>query len=212
MDLRSRLPAIISELQSQTRGASEEVAEDIVKDAQSRVPVRTGGLRDAIHWEPDAEGWRIVAGDEDHFYGHIVEFGSSSSARASVPDSGRRGGGRAALGLLQAALCEPRSGVVAAMSKNIRQALYGKMAGDSTLTAMLGTASAGYAQSIYYQQAPSDAQFPYVVFFQSSGTPNYTFKVGPRADGQRAVDDQGRGPGSRARTRPTTSPLAWMRC
>ena len=25
----------------------------------------------------DEEGWRVVAGDRDHFYGHMVEFGST---------------------------------------------------------------------------------------------------------------------------------------
>ena len=64
------------------------------------------------------------------------------------------------------------------MSYETRRAIYGKMSGDSTLTALLGTAGAGYSQSIYYQQAPTDADFPYVVFFQSAGTPTYTFDVG----------------------------------
>lgn len=58
----------------------------------------------------------------------------------------------------------------------IRRALYGKMAGDSTLTNMLWTPSSGKA--IYYQLAPQDAQTPLVIFSQSSGLPTYSFGQG----------------------------------
>lgn len=67
------------------------------------------------------------------------------------------------------------------MSVPIRRAIYGKMAGDSTLTTMLGTPPAGYSKSIYYQQAPSGAGFPYVIFQKQASTPRY-------AIGQRAYD------------------------
>lgn len=59
------------------------------------------------------------------------------------------------------------------MSVAVRRALYGKMAGDSTLNALLGTPPTGYSKSIYYQQAPQGAQFPYVVFSKQAGTPRY---------------------------------------
>ncbi len=59
------------------------------------------------------------------------------------------------------------------MSVAVRRAIYGKMSGDSTLTAMLGTAAPGYTKSIYYQQAPEKAGFPYVVFSKQSSTPRY---------------------------------------
>jgi hypothetical protein len=60
-----------------------------------------------------------------------------------------------------------------------RRALYGKLAGDGTLTAMLGTPAPGYSQSIYYQVAPQAASFAYVVLLKSSSVPRYT--LGARA-------------------------------
>ena len=76
------------------------------------------------------------------------------------------------------------------MSKASRTAIYGKLAGDSTLTNLLATPTAemlaeGYNQSIFYQQASSKADFPYVIFSQSSGTPTYTFHRG-----HAALDDE----------------------
>lgn len=68
------------------------------------------------------------------------------------------------------------------MSVATRRALYGKMAGDSTLTTMLGTPPSGYAKGIYYQQAPQGAAFPYVIFSKSTGTPRYAL-------GNRAFDN-----------------------
>lgn len=59
------------------------------------------------------------------------------------------------------------------MSVPIRRALYGKMAGDTTLTALLATPPAGYSKSIYYQQAPEGATYPYVIFNKQAGTPRY---------------------------------------
>lgn len=61
------------------------------------------------------------------------------------------------------------------MSVAVRRALYGKLAGDSTLTNLLGSAPSGYSQNIYYEEAPSGAAYPLVVFFKSSGTPAYAF-------------------------------------
>lgn len=60
-----------------------------------------------------------------------------------------------------------------------RRALYGKLAGDTTLNNLLGTPADGYSKSIYYQRAPSGADFPYVVFSKAAGTPRYT--LGSRA-------------------------------
>lgn len=57
------------------------------------------------------------------------------------------------------------------MSTPVRRALYGKLAGDPTLTALLGTPAAGYSQNIYFQQAPQGATYPLVVFNKQSGTP-----------------------------------------
>jgi hypothetical protein len=61
------------------------------------------------------------------------------------------------------------------MSTPVRRAIYGKLAGDTTLTNLLGTPATGYSKSIYHQQAPEGAHFPYVVFSKSSGVPTEAF-------------------------------------
>lgn len=58
---------------------------------------------------------------------------------------------------------------------SVRRALYGKLAGDVTLTGLLGAAPAGYAQSIFYQRAPQGAEPPYVILNKQAGTPRYAF-------------------------------------
>jgi hypothetical protein len=63
------------------------------------------------------------------------------------------------------------------MSVAVRRALYGKLAGDSTLNALLATPPTGRTKSIYYQQAPSTANYPYVIFQKQAGTPRYSFKA-----------------------------------
>jgi hypothetical protein len=68
------------------------------------------------------------------------------------------------------------------MSVATRRALYGKMAGDATLTGLLGTPKSGYSQAIYYERAPSGAAFPYIVFSKQAGTPRYAMSA-------RAYDD-----------------------
>lgn len=55
----------------------------------------------------------------------------------------------------------------------IRRAIYGKLAGDSTLNALLGTPAPGFSKSIYYQQAPQGASFPYVIFNDQAQTPRF---------------------------------------
>lgn len=59
------------------------------------------------------------------------------------------------------------------MSVAVRRAIYGKLAGDTTLTNLLHAPASGYSQSIYYEQAPQGAQEPYVVFNKQAGTPSY---------------------------------------
>ena len=61
------------------------------------------------------------------------------------------------------------------MSTPVRRAIYGKLSGDTTLTSMLATPAAGYRQSIYHQQAPENAAYPFVIFSKSSGVPTDTF-------------------------------------
>lgn len=64
------------------------------------------------------------------------------------------------------------------MSLAVRRAIYGKLAGDTTLTNLLGSPSPRYTKAIYYQLAPDDAPasdsgFPYIIFNEQSGTPSY---------------------------------------
>jgi HK97 gp10 family phage protein len=77
--LRSRLDTIAATLDEEIDSAIRNLAEEIVVQAKAKVPVGDDPphLRDAIHLERDAEGsYRVVAGDERLFYGHIIEFGS----------------------------------------------------------------------------------------------------------------------------------------
>ena len=61
------------------------------------------------------------------------------------------------------------------MSTPVRRALYGKLAGDTTLNNLLGTPPSGYSKSIYYQHAPEGAAYPLVVFSKQAGTPTEAF-------------------------------------
>lgn len=63
------------------------------------------------------------------------------------------------------------------MSVVVRRALYGALAGDTTLTGMLATAPSGYSKSIFFEVAPETATFPYLIFNQQSGTPTYAMKA-----------------------------------
>ncbi len=67
------------------------------------------------------------------------------------------------------------------MSQAIRRSLYGKMAGDATLTAMLGTPATGYTQSIYHQEAPKNAGFPFIAFNLQAGVYAHAMQGGANA-------------------------------
>lgn len=67
------------------------------------------------------------------------------------------------------------------MSVSTRRAIYGKLAGDTTLNNLLATPPERYSKSIYYEEAPDDADLPYVIFNKQSGVPTYTFKQGHAA-------------------------------
>ena len=61
------------------------------------------------------------------------------------------------------------------MSSQCKRGLYGKLAGDTTLNALLGTPATGFSKAIYYQEAPAGAAYPYVIFDQQSGVPTEAF-------------------------------------
>jgi len=62
------------------------------------------------------------------------------------------------------------------MSTAVRRAIYGKLAGDTTLNNLLGVPPAGYSKSIFHQQAPDDAPYPFVIFNKQSGVPTEAFQ------------------------------------
>jgi hypothetical protein len=61
------------------------------------------------------------------------------------------------------------------MSTPIRRALYGKLAGDTTLNNLLASPPTGYSKSIYHDEAPAGASHPFVIFFKQAGTPTEAF-------------------------------------
>lgn len=61
------------------------------------------------------------------------------------------------------------------MSTAVRRALYGKLAGDTTLNNLLGSPASGYSKSIYHQQAPSGAAYPLLIINKQSGVPTEAF-------------------------------------
>jgi len=65
-----------AELALRLDAAAAASAEIVAARAKERAPVATGRLRDAIHVERDDNGFAVIAGDNDVFYGHIVEHGS----------------------------------------------------------------------------------------------------------------------------------------
>jgi HK97 gp10 family phage protein len=77
MAVRSRIDAIRSQLDEQIDPGLRRVAEEIADEARSRVPVNTGRLKAAIHVEDNDDGYRVVFGDGDAWYGHIVEGGGA---------------------------------------------------------------------------------------------------------------------------------------
>jgi HK97 gp10 family phage protein len=79
--LKSRIPEIIAELNPAVSSALETAADLVEARAKDRVPVDTGRLRDAIHTAYSVEKGRIlawvVAGNNEAWYGHIVEHGGA---------------------------------------------------------------------------------------------------------------------------------------
>lgn len=64
------------------------------------------------------------------------------------------------------------------MNVEVRRALYGKMAGDTTLTNMLGAPAPGYTKAIYFEHAPQGSSFPFVLFNFQSGMPTHAMGNG----------------------------------
>jgi Protein of unknown function (DUF3168) len=60
-----------------------------------------------------------------------------------------------------------------------RRAIYGKMAGDTTLNNLLATPASGFSKAIYHQTAPAGATHPFVIFSKQSGVPTYALVTTP---------------------------------
>lgn len=61
------------------------------------------------------------------------------------------------------------------MATAVRRAIYGKLAGDTTLNNLLATPPAGYSKSIYHQEAPDNAAHPFVILNKQDGRPVEAF-------------------------------------
>jgi Protein of unknown function (DUF3168) len=57
----------------------------------------------------------------------------------------------------------------------VRRAIFGLLAGDSTLRGLLGAPAYG-TNAIYQDQAPEDAEYPFVLFSKSSGSAGGAFR------------------------------------
>ena len=55
------------------------------------------------------------------------------------------------------------------MSTVVRRALYGKLAGDTTLNNMLAAPPTGWGKNIFHNVAPQGADYPLVLFAKQAG-------------------------------------------
>lgn len=84
--LKSRFPQIAAEIVPRVGQAVAQAADVVVERASARAPDRTPlgvGLVASIHKERRGPAeYAVIAGDDDVFYGHMVEFGTTKmSAR-----------------------------------------------------------------------------------------------------------------------------------
>jgi HK97 gp10 family phage protein len=78
--LKSRIPQITVELQVRLEHVVDEGTDVVERDAKAAVPVATGKLRAAIHKERRSDGTYVVGGDDDAWYGHLIEYGTTRTA------------------------------------------------------------------------------------------------------------------------------------
>lgn len=81
--LKSRLPEIVAELRPRVGAAVKSGAELVSERASAKAPDRTpygAGLVATIQAERRGPAeYAVVAGDEDVFYGHFIEFGTTKA-------------------------------------------------------------------------------------------------------------------------------------
>jgi HK97 gp10 family phage protein len=74
--LKSRIPQIIVEIDVRIAEVIDRGTDQVERDAKARVPRKTNKLHDAIHKDPQDDGTYVVAGDDEAWYGHLVEYGT----------------------------------------------------------------------------------------------------------------------------------------
>jgi HK97 gp10 family phage protein len=77
LSLTSRFPQIAASLQPRVTAALREAADEVADEARGRVVVASGDLRDSIHVDQDGDDVYVVVGNDDVYYGHLVEFGTA---------------------------------------------------------------------------------------------------------------------------------------
>lgn len=107
MSYRSRLPLIADRLPIVVDEELSQGTEKIALSAEARVAVESGQLKSTIHVERRGEScYLVVAGDNEAFYGHLVENGTSHSAPQPF---------------LVPAFEENRAGLLSALDRRIRR-------------------------------------------------------------------------------------------
>jgi hypothetical protein len=157
-----------------TQAARTRVAQKAVEFAGQEIefrlapaPARTLGT-----WRRDRMA-TDKTGDPTGIVGRLEDPNFASSGREELRAADAHPGARGtAPGFLQ------DMSRIYSVSTASRRALYGKLSGDTTLNNLLGTPASGYSKSIYHQQAPANAQFPFVVFQKSGSRPK---RSAPRA-------------------------------
>lgn len=105
--LKSRIPLIAAELNAKVDTAVATGALAVAAHARARVPVGAPDvhLRDAIHVERTGVAeYSVVAGDNEVWYGHLVEWGTSHSAPRPFMVPAAEDGRDEVVGLVVAAL------------------------------------------------------------------------------------------------------------
>jgi len=74
MPYETRIPEIIKQLEAEAKKAVDTTGEELAQRAKQRAPVRTGRLRDSIHYKGDG----VVAATAP--YAAYVEYGTHDAA------------------------------------------------------------------------------------------------------------------------------------
>src|SRR5215831_12817545 len=88
MSLKSRLPEIAAELPGAVDAAMRAGAEAVAEAARERCPYDPNSsvhLRDAIHVDEREGELYVIAGNNEAWYGHLVEFGARGGNMPAEP-------------------------------------------------------------------------------------------------------------------------------